>query len=108
MTTMAKEKDSAKSLDSLSRDNTRRQDNDPSTSHLYLPPTPPATDEPIIDTFAIDEVLHSVHVAQVHYELFFETLERELHRFDFEPDTELLTLRMPSLVHDFFSTLLAQ
>ena len=52
--------------------------------------------------------LTRVRTTTKRYKQLWETLERDLRRFDFESDTRFLLLRMPSLAHDFFSNLLAQ
>ncbi|KAG9250639.1 uncharacterized protein F5Z01DRAFT_629048 [Emericellopsis atlantica] len=93
--------------------------------HIHLPPTPPATDEPPIHASSVPfldgvQTLEAARKAseqstpwtQVQldptaYDLISRSLENGFRRHDFDRGAGVLSFRMPSPVHDFFSTFLA-
>ncbi|UKZ78688.1 hypothetical protein TrVFT333_006434 [Trichoderma virens FT-333] len=101
---MAKEREDLKLQD---LQNHHELDEKPSTPPYYstlLPPTPPATGERGRRTLDMSGVGGALSVPN---NIQHPKLERRLRRFDFEPGTGLLTVRMPSPVHDIFSAQLA-
>ena len=88
-----------------------------------LPLTPPGTDESPSDVRGVPRILRAIRrqskavniapltsfeISKQEYNQSVETLERVLPRFDYDPEAGVLTYRMPSPVHDFFSTSFAE
>ena len=86
----------------------------PPDDKFDLPLTPPGTDErqrasnvsAILSQSEAGNVapLTDFKINKRQYDQSADILEHDLSRFDYDPEAEVLTLRMPSPVHDFFST----
>lgn len=125
---MAKARDTFASHHSQSNCHLDYSGTTPPERQVRLPPSPPATEErcgrasdgSTVEGLSrrLNQYQHQaqsssvapfikVEINKQQYDVLHETIEHSFQRFDWEPANGRLFLRMPSPVHDFFSTLFA-